>query len=74
MTDYKVIVDKSTVPIGTGRRVKEWVAEELAKRGADIEFDVVSNPEFLREGSAVYDFTLRQGRPRVRDQPGPLKP
>jgi UDPglucose 6-dehydrogenase len=54
---YTVIVDKSTVPIGTGRKVADWVNEELVKRGLRIEFDVVSNPEFLREGSAVYDFT-----------------
>jgi len=54
---YIVIVDKSTVPIGTGRKVSRWIGEELAKRGQLIEFDVVSNPEFLREGSAVYDFT-----------------
>lgn len=54
---YTVIVDKSTVPVGTGRKVSLWVGEELAKRGQQIEFDVVSNPEFLREGSAVFDFT-----------------
>ena len=57
MDGYRVIVDKSTVPIGTARKVDGWVREELSKRGVTYEFDVVSNPEFLREGSAVYDFT-----------------
>lgn len=57
MNGYKVIVDKSTVPIGTGQRVKGWVREELEKRGVSYDFDVVSNPEFLREGSAIHDFT-----------------
>jgi UDPglucose 6-dehydrogenase len=55
--EYTVIVDKSTVPVGAGRQVKAWVLEELAKRGENIQFDIVSNPEFLREGTAVYDFT-----------------
>lgn len=55
MNDYKVIVDKSTVPIGTGRKVAEVIQSELDKRGEDFSFDVVSNPEFLREGKAVYD-------------------
>ncbi|GHU80901.1 UDP-glucose 6-dehydrogenase [Spirochaetia bacterium] len=57
MEGYTVIVDKSTVPVGTARQVRQWVAEELAQRGAALPFDVVSNPEFLREGTAVYDFT-----------------
>lgn len=56
MNDYKVIVDKSTVPIGTSRVVADIIAEELEKRGADLEFAVTSNPEFLREGHAVGDF------------------
>ncbi len=56
MNGYKVIVNKSTVPIGTGQRVKGWIQEELLRRGVDYEFDIVSNPEFLREGSAVHDF------------------
>jgi UDPglucose 6-dehydrogenase len=56
MTDYKVIVDKSTVPVGTADRVRETVAAELAARGAQVPFAVVSNPEFLKEGAAVEDF------------------
>ena len=56
MGDYKVIIDKSTVPVGTGERVRAVVAEELAKRGLAIDFSVVSNPEFLKEGAAVDDF------------------
>lgn len=57
MDAYKVIVDKSTVPVGTAEKVRATVAEALTARGADIEFDVVSNPEFLKEGAAVEDFT-----------------
>ncbi|MDH4407558.1 MAG: UDP-glucose/GDP-mannose dehydrogenase family protein [Candidatus Methylopumilus sp.] len=56
MNSAKVIVDKSTVPIGTGDMVKAAVAEELKKRNLDIHYSVVSNPEFLKEGAAVEDF------------------
>ena len=55
MTDYKVIVNKSTVPVGTADRVKQAVAAELQKRRLSMEFAVVSNPEFLKEGAAVED-------------------
>jgi UDPglucose 6-dehydrogenase len=56
MQSYLVVVDKSTVPVGTADKVREIIAGELEKRGASIEFDVVSNPEFLKEGDAVGDF------------------
>ena len=56
MTDYKVVVDKSTVPVGTADKVKAAIADELARRGNALEFAVVSNPEFLKEGAAVEDF------------------
>jgi UDPglucose 6-dehydrogenase len=56
MTDYKVVVDKSTVPVGTADRVRETIAAELATRGAQVPFAVVSNPEFLKEGAAIEDF------------------
>ncbi len=56
MTDYKVVVDKSTVPVGTGDRVKAAIADELRQRGIDTPYSVVSNPEFLKEGAAVEDF------------------
>src|SRR3954468_9849858 len=52
---YRVVVNKSTVPVGTADRVRETIAAELAARGAQVEFDVVSNPEFLKEGDAVKD-------------------
>lgn len=56
MTDYLVVVTKSTVPIGTSSKVKDTIQEELDKRKVQIEFDIASNPEFLKEGSAVDDF------------------
>ncbi len=56
MDGYRVVVDKSTVPVGTADKVRAAVAEELAARGAQFGFSVVSNPEFLKEGAAVDDF------------------
>jgi UDPglucose 6-dehydrogenase len=56
MTDYKVVIDKSTVPVGTGAKVRAAIAEELAARDVAVDFAVVSNPEFLKEGAAVDDF------------------
>jgi len=56
MQEYKVIVDKSTVPVGTADKVRAAVQEELSKRGVSLEFSIASNPEFLKEGAAVEDF------------------
>ncbi|MCU7803129.1 MAG: UDP-glucose/GDP-mannose dehydrogenase family protein [Candidatus Thiodiazotropha sp. (ex Lucinoma borealis)] len=56
MDDYRVIVDKSTVPVGTGDKVRERINETLRANGKQVEFDVVSNPEFLKEGAALDDF------------------
>ncbi|MEO6078163.1 MAG: UDP-glucose/GDP-mannose dehydrogenase family protein [Steroidobacteraceae bacterium] len=53
---YAVVITKSTVPVGTGDRVRDQINEELSRRNLKVEFDVVSNPEFLKEGSAVADF------------------
>jgi UDPglucose 6-dehydrogenase len=61
MDSYRIIVDKSTVPVGTADRVAERVRETLAQRGVKLDFDVVSNPEFLKEGAAIEDF-LRPDR------------
>lgn len=54
---YKVVVDKSTVPVGTGKLVSETIKAKLRQRGVEFDFDVVSNPEFLREGKSIHDFT-----------------
>lgn len=57
MGDYKVIVDKSTVPVGTADRVKRQISKALQARGAEVPFDVCSNPEFMKQGAAIEDFT-----------------
>jgi UDPglucose 6-dehydrogenase len=56
MNEYRLVVDKSTVPVGTAAKVQAAIAEELARRGKTIEFSVASNPEFLKEGAAIDDF------------------
>ena len=56
INDYKIIINKSTVPVGTADKVREEIKKELKNRGVDIEYDVVSNPEFLKEGNAIADF------------------
>ncbi len=56
MENYKIVIDKSTVPVGTADKVSDTIKNKLAVRGLDIEFDVVSNPEFLKEGAAIDDF------------------
>jgi UDPglucose 6-dehydrogenase len=56
MESFKIVVDKSTVPVGTADKVRQAIEEELDARGNSIEFDVVSNPEFLKEGAAIDDF------------------
>src|SRR6056297_263709 len=73
LTDYAVIINKSTVPVGTADKVREAVQQELGLRGLDLEFDVVSNPEFLKEGAAIDDFmkpdriVVGTNSPRARD-------
>lgn len=56
MNEFKVVIDKSTVPVGTADKVSDKIRETLAARGAEIDYDVVSNPEFLKEGAAIDDF------------------
>ncbi|GED22934.1 UDP-glucose dehydrogenase family protein [Halomonas halmophila] len=57
MNDFKVVIDKSTVPVGTADRVRHTIGEVLEQRGASLEFEVCSNPEFLKEGAAIEDFS-----------------
>ncbi len=56
MSDYRIIVNKSTVPVGTAKKVSDTIKNELEKRDESLEYDVVSNPEFLKEGAAIEDF------------------
>jgi UDPglucose 6-dehydrogenase len=56
LSGYRVVIDKSTVPVGTADKVRETIRDELSLRGEQIDFDVVSNPEFLKEGAAIADF------------------
>ena len=61
ISKYTVLVTKSTVPVGTARKIKVAIQEELDKRGVNVPFDVASNPEFLKEGAAIKDFMSRIG-------------
>src|SRR5512133_1222954 len=56
LNHYAVVVTKSTVPVGTSEKIREAIREELTKRGSEVQFDMASNPEFLKEGAAVDDF------------------
>lgn len=69
LASYKVIVTKSTVPVGTSDRVRGWIQEELDRRGSKLRFSVASNPEFLREGAAIGDF-MRPDRVVIGTDPG----
>ena len=69
MDGYKVLVMKSTVPVGTSLKVRDWIQEELGSLGRDVRFSMASNPEFLREGAAIGDF-LRPDRVVIGTEPG----
>ncbi|MFT5082021.1 MAG: UDPglucose 6-dehydrogenase [Lentisphaeria bacterium] len=72
MQSYRLVVNKSTVPVGSADKVKAQIKETLLARGADIDFDVASNPEFLKEGAAVNDF-LKPDRIIIGAASGPVK-
>jgi len=69
LESYKVVVTKSTVPVGTSDHVRDWIQEELDRRGSKVRFSVASNPEFLREGAAIGDF-MRPDRVVIGTDPG----
>ncbi|MGB1221002.1 MAG: UDP-glucose dehydrogenase family protein, partial [Alcanivoracaceae bacterium] len=69
MNSYKLVVDKSTVPVGTADKVRQTISDVLASRNEKIDFDVCSNPEFLKEGAAIEDF-VRPARIVVGSEPG----
>ena len=74
MTDRKVVIDKSTVPVGTADKVRAVMAETLKQRGAEIAYDVVSNPEFLKEGAAVADCMRPERIVIGTDNPAAIEP
>ena len=69
ITSYKVVVTKSTVPVGTSDKIRGWMQEEIDRRGSETTFSIASNPEFLREGAAIGDF-MRPDRVVIGTDPG----